>query len=71
MTQHASATKTAGARFKFFGEIISELKKVVWLSRREASYLTLLVLIVSVVAGLVLGLIDLGFARLIEVILGA
>lgn len=71
MTQHATATKTIGARFKFFGEIISELKKVVWLSRREASYLTLLVLIVSVVAGLVLGLIDLGFARLIEVILGA
>ncbi len=71
MTQHASVTKTASARFKFFGEIISELKKVVWLSRREASYLTLLVLIVSVVAGLVLGLIDLGFARLIEVILGA
>ncbi len=55
-------TKRGGSRFKIFGEVIAELKKVVWLSRREAAYLTLLVLIVSVIAGLALGGLDIGFA---------
>ena len=71
MTQQASTAKKTGSRFRFFPEIIAELKKVVWLSRREAGYLTLLVIIVSAIAGLGLGLIDLGFSRLIETILGA
>jgi preprotein translocase SecE subunit len=39
---------------------------VVWLSRREVAYLSTLVLIVSVIAGLVLGLVDYGFTALIE-----
>ena len=55
-------TKRKG-RFKIFGEVIAELKKVVWLSRREAVYLTILVLIVSVIAGLALGGLDIGFAN--------
>ena len=50
-------------RFKIFGEVIAELKKVVWLSRREAVYLTILVLIISVIAGLALGGLDIGFAN--------
>jgi len=56
------ATKKKG-RFKIFGEVIAELKKVVWLSRREAVYLTILVLIISVIAGLALGGLDIGFAN--------
>jgi preprotein translocase SecE subunit len=56
------ATKKKG-RFKIFGEVIAELKKVVWLSRREAVYLTILVLIVCVIAGLALGGLDIGFAN--------
>ncbi len=56
-------TKRGGSRFKIFGEVIAELKKVVWLSRREAVFLTLLVLIVSVIAGLALGGLDMGFAE--------
>jgi len=55
-------TKQKG-RFKIFGEVIAELKKVVWLSRREAVYLTILVLIISVIAGLALGGLDIGFAN--------
>ena len=55
-------TKRKG-RFKIFGEVIAELKKVVWLSRREAVYLTILVLIISVIAGLALGGLDIGFAN--------
>ena len=64
MTHHT--TKRSGSRFRFFGEIIAELKKVVWLSRREALYLTVLVLIVAVTVGLVLGAIDLGFTELVD-----
>jgi len=62
MTHH-TATKR---RFRFIGGIIAELKKVVWLTRREAAYLTILVLIVALAAGLMLGAIDYGFTRLID-----
>ena len=60
MTYHT--TKRGGSRFRIFGEVIAELKKVVWLPRREVAYLTVLVLIISVIAGLALGFIDIGFA---------
>ena len=66
MTQRSAATKESGSRFKIFGEIISELKKVVWLTRREAMYLTFLVLVVAAVAGLILGALDYGFTALID-----
>jgi preprotein translocase subunit SecE len=56
-------------RFKFFGEVISELKKVTWLSRREATYLTTLVIVFTVVVAIILGVIDYGFSKLMEVIL--
>ncbi len=62
---HHSAT-TKRSRLRFIGEIITELKKVVWLSRREVLYLSTLVLVISVAAGLVLGAIDYGFAALVE-----
>jgi preprotein translocase subunit SecE len=62
------ATKRSGSRFRFFGDIIAELKKVVWLTRREAIYLTALVLIVTIAAGLFLGGIDWGFSRLVDII---
>ena len=58
----------AAQRFKFIGEIIAELKKVIWLTRREAAYLTVLVLIVAVTVGLVLGIIDYGFSELVRVV---
>jgi len=56
----------AAQRFKFIGEIIAELKKVIWLTRREAAYLTVLVLIIAVTVGLVLGIIDYGFTKLVN-----
>ena len=66
MTRHTATPKQSGSRFRFIGETIGELKKVVWPTRREATYLTILVLIVSLVAGLVLGGIDYGFTDLID-----
>ena len=62
-------TKRSGSRFRIIGEIIAELKKVVWLTRREVAYLTLLVLIVAVTVGLVLGAIDYGFTNLVNKLL--
>ena len=71
MTHHALTAKRSGSKFRFVGETISELKKVVWLTRREVIYLTTLVLIVAAIAGLVLGAIDYSFARLVnELLLG-
>ena len=65
MTQ-ANVTKKKGFRlFTYIGEIVNELKKVVWLSRRETAYLTGMVLLVTVIASIVLGAIDLGFTELI------
>jgi preprotein translocase SecE subunit len=42
------------------------MRKVTWLTRRETVYLTGLVLLVSISAGIVLGLIDLGFSSLVS-----
>ncbi len=66
MTHHAATAKQSGPKFRFIGETISELKKVVWLSRREAIYLTALVLIVAGAVGLVLGVLDYSFTRLVD-----
>jgi preprotein translocase subunit SecE len=65
MTQ-PTATKKKGFRlFNYIGEIINELKKVVWLSRREVAYLTGIVLLVTIVMSAVLGALDLGFSEFI------
>ena len=64
---HQAATKKGGIRlFRYIGEIINELKKVVWLTRREAAYLTVLVLIVAVTVGIILGALDYGFTALVD-----
>ncbi len=57
---------TKRSRFRFVGEIIAELKKVTWLTRREVIYLTFLVLVVTIAVGLILGAFDYGFTRLID-----
>ena len=66
MTSRGATTKRSGSRFKFIGETIAELKKVVWLTRREVVYLTVLVLIVAIIAGIILGVLDFGFTKLVN-----
>ncbi len=66
MAHRIASTKRSNPIFRFVGDIIAELKKVVWLSRREAIYLTGMVLIVAAAAGVVLGALDYGFAQLID-----
>ncbi len=58
--------KRSGSRFRFISETIAELKKVVWLTKQEAAYLTVLVLIVAIAVGLALGAIDYGFTNLVD-----
>ena len=69
MTHHPATIKRSSSRFKFITNIIAELKKVVWLSRREAAYLTALVLIVAGAMGLALGALDYGFSGLVNKLL--
>jgi len=66
MTQ-PTATKPRGFRLlNYISEIVNELKKVVWLTRREIMYLTVLVLIVTIVAGIILGALDFGFSEFVS-----
>lgn len=62
----AVAARRNNPRLSFISETVTELKKVVWLSRREIVYLTTLVLVVTVVVGLILGVIDFGFSQLVS-----
>lgn len=64
MTTRSTTARLSGNWFtRFFIGIWSEMQKVVWLSRREAAYLTILVLIISIIAGIVLGAFDYGFTQ--------
>jgi preprotein translocase subunit SecE len=71
-TKPASATpKKRNAVVGYISDTVAELKKVTWLSRRELLYLSGLVLLVTIIVGLLLGVIDWGFSELInKVILG-
>ena len=51
---------------RWLEDIISELKKVTWPSREETSYLTMVVIVVSLVVGAMLGVIDIFFNWLID-----
>jgi preprotein translocase SecE subunit len=66
----AQPAATRRRRFRLFNsisEIINELKKVVWLKwPGEVLYLTGLVLIVTIAAGIVLGALDFGFTQLVN-----
>ena len=64
-TGPVSSVRRFGTRFKFINDTIAEMKKVTWLTRREAMYLSGLVLLVAVSVGIVLGLLDLGLSEIV------
>jgi preprotein translocase subunit SecE len=66
MANQVAVAKSKPSRFRFISDIIAELKKVVWLTRREIVYLTFLVLAVTVVVALLMGAFDYGFSVLVE-----
>lgn len=53
-------------RPRFFTDIISELRKVVWPSREVTMHLTVVVVVVSIILGALLGAIDIGFGWLVD-----
>ena len=55
---------------RYFGDIVSELRRVTWPTRQETTRLTIMVIAVAATVGLFLGLVDMVFSRLIGVILG-
>lgn len=59
-----------GLNVGFVKEVVAELRRVTWPSRDETIRLTLMVIAVSVAVGILLGGIDLGFARLFKAIVG-
>ena len=67
MTQPIEQQKKGFFLFRYFSEIFNELKKVIWLKwPREVLYLSGMVLIVVVIAGIFLGALDFGFSELVS-----
>lgn len=60
---------TQRQRFKFISDIVAELKKVTWPSRADALRLTGLVIAFTVVVAIILGVLDYGFSKLMDLIL--
>ena len=55
---------------RIIGEVIGELRRVTWPSKEETLRLSLMVISVAVAVGAFLGLVDLGFARIMGIVLG-
>ena len=55
-------------RQNFAGDIIDELKKVSWPTKKETIRLTSIVIIVSLIIGLYIGIIDVLLAKALELI---
>ena len=66
VTKKASTAKRRLPSFRFFGDIVGELRKVTWPTRQEAIRLTVMVLIVCAVVGVILSLLDYGFEHLVD-----
>ena len=56
--------------FRFMGDTVSELRRVTWPTGPETMRLAVMVIAISVTVGLLLGLTDLVFARMFDVLLG-
>ncbi len=53
---------------KFFSDLVSEMKKIVWPSRKQTLNNTLAVLVIVVIAAVVIILLDLVFGWLLELL---
>jgi len=54
---------------KFLNEVIAELKKVSWPSRKQIVSSTNVVIIVSIIAGVYIFVVDILFSRLIHFVI--
>ncbi len=62
--------KSGNKIVKYFRDLKSEIKKVVWPSRSQVINNTGIVLVICVICGLVLAGIDLGLSQLVKLLLG-
>jgi preprotein translocase subunit SecE len=69
-SSRSNQRSSRGPSFRFFTDIIGELRRVTWPSREETMRLSIMVIAVAAVIGAFLGVIDIGFGRLFSVILG-
>lgn len=53
-------------RPRFVMDIVNELRKVVWPTREDVTYLTIVVVIIAIIFGAVLGAVDIGFGWLVD-----
>lgn len=67
--QPGSSQRRQGPRLQFFKETIAELRKVVWPTREQATRLTVLVIIISLVVGVLLGVMDLAFGGMFRLMI--
>ena len=66
------AKKKGGNKIvKYFRDLKSEIKKVVWPSRKQVVNNTSIVLVLCVICGVVLAGIDFGLSKLVELLIGS
>ena len=65
-----AARKKINPVTRYFRETFTELRKVNWPTRKEATRLTMIVIIVLVVMSALLGFLDFVFARVVGFIIG-
>ena len=71
LQEQIGSLRDAGPRaVTFLSEVWIELKKVHWPTRSETQAATAVVLVVSGIAAIYLGLIDLGLSYLVSTVLG-
>lgn len=63
------ARKQPNAIRKYLNETIGELRKVSWPTRKEATNLTLVVIVVTVVMSMLLGLLDFIYSKFFALLL--
>ncbi len=55
---------------RMIGEVVGELRRVTWPTKEETLRLSIMVIAVAAAVGAFLGLVDLGFARIMGILLG-
>ena len=77
MARNASASTRARGdvarrafNVRFIGEAVSELRRVTWPTRDETTRLTIMVVAVAGTVGVFLGIVDIAFSRIMDVLLG-
>ena len=70
MSSKSSNTTETKRRGAFFSDSFNELRRVTWPSREETIRLSIMVIVVASIIGTFLGIFDLLFSKLFDVILG-